>query len=373
MPYCSFVLAEMGADVIKIERPGGGDVVRGWDSAVRGLSTGFVWVNANKRDFVIDVTTPRGRDIVVEMAAASDVFLENFAPGVAARLGLAADDLCARNSRLVYCSLSGYGQSGPFRERKAYDLLLQGEAGLIATTGYPDAPAKVGVPIADLIAGTNAALAVALALLARSQTGKGAILDVAMFDSVLNWLGYYPQHYWNGGSAPPRTGMRHQYLSPNGPFMAADGQLVNLVVASGEDWRRFCLEVAIRPDWEGDKRFATVADRSLHRVALEGLVEELIASQPAGVWEERLDRAGLAYGRVREVAEVMEHPQARARHLFVDVDSPVGLLQIVRFALAPPDSPRRIPALGEHTESILTTLGYSTDDILELRREGVIQ
>jgi crotonobetainyl-CoA:carnitine CoA-transferase CaiB-like acyl-CoA transferase len=372
MPYCSFVLAEMGADVIKIERPPTGDVVRGWDSAVGGLSTGFVWVNANKRDIAVDLNRDEGRVAVQRLVAGADVFLENFTPGVAARLGLGAPSLCAANRRLVYCSLSGYGQTGPYRDRKSYDLLMQGEAGVIATTGYPEAPAKVGIPICDLAAGGNAALAVVLALFERERSGRGQVIDVAMFDSILSWLGYYPQHFWHTGTEPQRSGMRHQYICPYGPFLAADGRLVNLVVASDEDWKIFCARVADKSEWEFDSRFVSVRDRLANRAVLENLVEKLIATETAAEWERRMHAARLPFGAVNGIGQVLDHPQVEARRLVVNADSPVGELRLVRFALAPADGRRRIPALGEHTDELLIEAGYSPAEIRQLHLEGVV-
>jgi itaconate CoA-transferase len=374
MPYCSWVLAELGANVVKVERPGKGDVIRGWDSAVRGLSTGFVWLNAGKRDLVADLRQPGGREVVLRLAARSDVFCENFAPGVADRLGLGAAELRRRNRRLVYCSLSGYGQTGPYRDVKAYDLLIQGESGMLLTTGYPDAPAKIGLPITDLIGGTNAALAVVLALLERGRTGEGAYLDIAMLDGALPWLGYYPQHFWATGAEPPRSGLRHQYICPYGPYLAADGRYVNLVVAGEEDWRRL-VKVVGHPEWEHDPRFATVEARRDHREELEPLVEAAIAAEPQRVWLDRLAQAGLPYGQVRGIGEVLAHPQVAARGLLTEADSPVGPVPLVRFPLAP-DNPqragRRVPALGEHTDQVLTELGYQPSEIEALRSTGVV-
>lgn len=372
MPFGSWVLAEMGADVIKLERPGRGDVIRGWDSAVRGLSTGFVWVNAGKRDLAVDLGRPRGREVVQRLSAGADVFVENFAPGVAARSGLGYSDLESRNARLIYCSLSGYGQTGPYAGRKAYDLLVQGETGLILTTGYEEAPAKVGLPITDVLAGTNAALAVVLALRRRDQTGRGCLLDVAMFDSILSWLGYYPQHYWASGAEPPRTGMRHQYLVPYGPFLAGDGTYVNVVVASEEDWQRFCQLVVERPEWLQDDRFNGVATRTAHRAELEPMVEALMAGEPAATWLDRLERAGLAYGEVRGIAGVLAHPQLEARRMAVTASSPVGDLPLIRFPLASPEQSRHVPGLGEHTREILGEAGYADVEIDKLLGDGVV-
>jgi itaconate CoA-transferase len=372
MPYCSFVLAEMGADVIKIERRGRGDVVRGWDSAVRGLSTGFVWVNANKRDLAIDLSASDGQEVVRRLACQADVFLENFAPGVVARLGLADEDLRRENPRLIYCSLSGYGQSGPYRDTKAYDLLIQGETGILLTNGSPEQPAKVGIPVTDLIGGSNAVVGVAMALYERERTGLGTFLDVSMFDSTLLWLGYYPQYQWHAGVEPPRSGMRHQYIAPYGPYLAADQQYVNLVVASPGDWQRFCIEVLERPELLDDPRFASIADRREHRDELERAVESEIARRPAAEWLDRLARAGLPNGCVRTIADVLAHPQAHARLMFVQADGEVGPTPLVRFPLSDARKPRRIPALSEHRAEILAEAGYTIDEVEALAERGVV-
>lgn len=372
MPYCSFILAEMGADVIKVERPGRGDVVRGWDSAARGISSGFVWLNAGKRDITVDARTAEGREIIMRLAAESDVFVENFAPGVVQRLGLDAETLRAQNSRLIYCSLSGYGQDGPYRDVKAYDLLIQGESGIIASTGYPDLPAKVGIPVADLVGGVHAAMAVLMALYQRHLTGEGQTLDVSMFEGMVSWLGYYPHHVWHGGSEPPRTGMRHQYICPYGPYLAADGQWVNLVVADQSSWERFCTGVIDRPEWITDPRFSNLASRSKNREAMEALVEAVIARESSETWKKRLAQVDLPYGDVRSVGEVLDHPQTEARRLIVNLISEVGELNAIRFPLADPERPRRLPSLGGNSGEVLRSLGYADSEIERLRTDGVI-
>lgn len=369
LPYATFLLAEMGADVIKVEPPGG-DVIRGWDSAVHGLSTGFVWLNANKRDIAVDLSGDAGREVVRRLAATADVFVENFSPGVMDRLGLSYGRLSGRNDRLVYASLSGYGQDGPYRDVKAYDLLIQGEAGLLASTGSAESPAKVGPPVTDLIGGSAAAFAILAALHERAGTGRGRYLDVSMFDASVLWLGYYPHHFWQGGGEPPRSGMRHQYLCPYGPYLAADGQHVNLVVASDSDWAKFCEDVIGQPGWLRDARFATIAARTHHRPTVEAAVERVIASEPSAYWLARLAAAGLPHGRLRSIGSVLGHPQLVARQLVVTADSPVGDIPLIRFPLAG-NQPRRVPGYSEHRAAILAEAGYDTDEIAELAESGV--
>jgi crotonobetainyl-CoA:carnitine CoA-transferase CaiB-like acyl-CoA transferase len=374
-PFCTSLLADMGAQVIKIERPGGGDIVRHWDSAVRGLSSGYVWLNRNKRSLTLDVKNTQGRDIARRLAREADVFFENFAPGVAQRLGLGPDVLLEGNPRLVYCSVSGYGQDGPYRDMKAYDLLIQGEAGIMATTGYPDKPAKASIPIVDIASGMYAALAILLGLFQRERSGRGQYVDISMFESIVSWLGYFPHHYWHRGEEPERLGMRHHYVTPYGPYLARDGEYVNVAVATAQDWEIFCREVIARPDLHTDPRFATVEERRKHRAVLEETIEALFLERDHDEWLKRLARAKLAHGKVRGIAQVLAHPQAVARRLIREVESPVGSVPVVGSPLRMSGSPARydrIPDLGQDTEAILSEIGYDPDQIEALRRARVI-
>ena len=374
-PHCSRILGDMGAEVIKLEKPGTGDLIRAWDSVVRGLSSGYVWLNGNKRSFAVDIKKPAGRQAVQRLAERVDVVLENFAPGVTDRLGLGAAELCARNPRLVYCSLSGYGQDGPYRDVKAYDLLIQGEAGIIATTGYPDKPAKVGVPITDLASSMYATVGILLALYQRERTGRGQVIDISMFESALAWLGYFPHHYWHRGEEPARVGMRHHYIVPYGPYMAGDGVYVSLAVATPQDWEVFCRKVARRPEWLEDARFRTAPDRRKNRAVLEEMVEKLFLEQPHEEWMRRLGEAELPHGKLNGIGEVLAHPQTIARKMVREMESPVGPVPVMGSPLRLSDSPARfdpIPALGQDTEPILQELGYTAAEIAAFRRDQVI-
>jgi itaconate CoA-transferase len=374
-PHCTKILADMGAEVIKVEKPGSGDVIRGWDSVVHGLSSGFVWLNGNKRSFAIDVKNPAGRQAVQKLAQQVDVVLENFAPGVAERLGLGASELCARNPRLIYCSLSGYGQDGPYRNVKAYDLLIQAEAGIIATTGYPDKPAKVGVPITDLASSMYATVGILLALFQRERTGRGQVIDISMFESALAWLGYFPHHFWHGGEEPARVGMRHHYIVPYGPYLAGDGIYVTLAVASPQDWEIFCRKVIQRPGLLADPRFRTAPDRRNNRAILEEMVEQFFLELPHDEWLRRLEDAELPHGKLNGIAAVLAHPQVIARKMIREVESPVGTVPVIGTPLNLSDSPPRfdpIPALGQDSGAILQELGYTPEEIDALRRDHVI-
>lgn len=374
-PHCTKILGDMGAEVIKLEKPGTGDLIRSWDSAVRGLSSGYVWLNGNKRSLAIDLKKKAGLEALRRLADRVDVVLENFAPGVAERMGLGSAELRARNPRLIYCSLSGYGQDGPYRDVKAYDLLIQGEAGIIATTGYPDRPAKVGLPIVDLASSMYAAVGILLALYQREKTGEGQFIDISMFESAVAWLGYFPHHYWHQNEEPERVGMRHHYVTPYGPYLAGDGVYVNLAVATAQDWEIFCRQVIERPDLLEDARFKTSEARRKNRGVLEESIEKVFLEKPHDQWLSRLRQARLPHGEVKGVGQVLAHPQVIARKFIREMESPVGPLPVVGNPLRLEKSPARydpIPALGQDTAPILRELGYTGEEIEALRREKVI-
>jgi crotonobetainyl-CoA:carnitine CoA-transferase CaiB-like acyl-CoA transferase len=374
-PFATCLLADMGAEVIKVERPGIGDVIRSWDSVVKGLSSGYVWLNRNKRSLTVDVKKEKGRELLQQLATKSDIFFENYAPGVAARSGLGYEKLSELNPRLIYCSLSGYGQDGPYRDVKAYDLLIQGEGGIIATTGYPDRPARAGIAIADIASGMYAAIGILLALYQREKTGQGQLIDVSMLDSIVSWLGYFPHHYWHAGEEPARVGMRHHYVTPYGPYLARDGEYVNLAVASASDWEVFCRKVIDKPEFLEDPRFGTVEGRRKNRGLLEQTIEDIFIEKDHKHWLEQLKKAELPHGIVRGVAQVLAHPQVAARRLIREAESPVGKVPVIGNALKMSASAARydrIPALGEDSEAILRELGYDAELIQSLKQEKVI-
>lgn len=371
-PYCSFVMAELGAEVIKVERVDGGDVIRGWDNVVSGLSSGFVWVNGGKRDIAVDIRTPAGRDIIRKLALTADVFLENFTPGALDRAGLGHQELMAENPRLIYTSLSGYGATGPYKRAKAFDLLIQGESGILLMNGSPAEPAKVALPMVDLVAGTTALVGILSALHERDTTGEGCYLDVSMLDSVALWLGYFPHYAWNDREAPPRTGMHHHSIVPYGPFRASDDRYINLVAGSDTQWSKLCADVLDRHDWISDSRFATVAARGAHRSLLQQLLTDLIGSKPAEHWISRLRDTDLPFGEVRTIEDAVQHPQLIARQMIVPADTPVGRVPTFRFGLADPGRVRQVPAMGEDTDSLLKELGYGSEQIDKLRQTGAV-
>jgi itaconate CoA-transferase len=374
-PFASRQLADLGARVIKIERPGVGDFARGYDETVKGLASHFVWVNRSKESLTLDLKRPEASEIVRRLLERCDVFIHNLAPGAVARLGFASRDLRRQHPRMVVCEMSGYGTTGPYRDKKAYDLLVQSEAGLVSITGTPDTPSKVGISIADIAAGMYAFSGILAALLQRERTNEGALLDVSMFDALSEWMGYAAYYSGYGGSPPPRTGARHAAIAPYGPFTAGDGQVVYLGLQNEREWVRFCEAVLARPELARDPRFVTNALRVEHQEALAEMITASFAERSGEEVITRLEAAGIANARMRSMGEFLDHPQLAARDRWRLVESPVGPLR----ALVPPFGIEGlepvmgpVPALGEHTDAILQELGVAPNVVAEWRRAGVI-
>jgi itaconate CoA-transferase len=358
-PFATRQLADLGARVIKVERAGGGDFARGYDRTVLGQSSYFVWLNRGKESIELDVKSERGHDVMAALLAKADVFVQNLAPGAAARLGFAADELLARHPRLICCSVSGYGPDGPHAEKKAYDLLVQCEAGLLSVTGTADSPAKAGISVADIAAGMYAFTGVLTALYERERTGEGSAVEVAMLDALGEWMTQPYLYSVYGGEPPRRTGARHASISPYGPYAAADGQ-VFLGLQNEREWAVLCREILGRPELISDPRFATNTDRVVNDEQLTLIIETVLRQLTAAEVERRLDEAGIANARLRTPAEFAAHPQLAARDRWRQVDTPAGP---VRALLPPVTVPGRetamghVPALGEHTAAILAELG----------------
>ena len=355
-PLCTRLLADLGAEVVKVEQPGRGDVTRGWDTIAQGLSSGFVWVNRGKRSVALDVKDATARPALERLVAGTDVFLQNLTPGWAERVGLDERAVRALCPDVVYTEISGYGPDGPYAARNAYDLVMQGEAGLLSVTGTPEAPARIGVSVCDLATGAYAATATAAALVRRAETGEGAHVAVSLFDVMVDWLGYYPHLWWHRREMPERTGLRHPLFSPYGPYRAGDGRLFSVAVLSPEHWRAFCVDVLARPELADDPRFAANEGRVEERDELEARLEQVFSERTADEWIARLDAAGIPCGRVNDVAAVMDHPQLEHNALLAEVDSPVGPIPTVGSPFvvggARPAA-GSIPRLGGHTEEVL--------------------
>jgi itaconate CoA-transferase len=368
-PLCSRLLADFGADVVKVERPASGDVTREWDSVANGLSSGFVWVNRGKRSVVLDLHDPGACAALRRLVETSDVFLVNFTPGWAERFGL--DEASLRHIRpdLVYTEITGYGNDGPYAQKNAYDLVVQGETGLIALGGTEEEPARVAIPACDIGAGSYAALGTLAALLRRAATGEGERVSVSLFDVMIDWIGYYPHFWWHRGESPKRTGMRHPLFCPYGPYPSGDGKLFDLAVLSPEHWRVFCLDVIERPDLYADERYAAMEDRVANRSELEPALEAVFHTRPAAEWLERLERAAIPCGAVNELPQVMMHPQLAHNRLVTEIGSPVGPIPTIGCAIAlDGDRPELgpVPALGEHTHEVLAEVGLSEGEIAVL-------
>ena len=374
-PLATRHLADLGARVIKVERPGTGDFARGYDERVRGLSSHFVWTNRGKESLTLDLKHPEAlgvlRRLVMERA---DVLVQNLAPGAAARLGLDHASLAPEKPGLIVCDISGYGADGPYRDKKAYDLLIQSEAGVLSVTGTPEEPVKTGISVADIAAGMYAYSNVLAALIERARTGRGRRIDVSMLESLVEWMSYPLYYAFDGASPPERTGARHATIYPYGPFPARDGATVMLGIQNEREWAAFCDKVLARPELASDPRFASVPKRAAAREQLAPIIAAAFSRLSADELVRRLDGAQIANARVNDMRGVWAHPQLRARERWRDVDTPAGTVP----APAPPGIPAEdarmdpVPALGEHTEAILRELGLDEAGVARLRAAKAI-
>ena len=374
-PFCTRQLADLGARVIKVERPGAGDFARAYDSRVKGQASHFVWTNRSKESLTLDLKQPGALAALKTLLGRADVLVQNLAPGAAARMGLGYEALSLAHPGLIVCDISGYGEDGPYRDKKAYDLLIQSEAGFLSITGTPEAPSKAGNSVADIAAGMYAYTNILSALLLRGRTGRGSHIDVSMLESLSEWMGYPLYYAFDGAPPPPRTAAAHASIYPYGPFAAGDGGTVMLGLQNEREWKAFCEVVLRDAALAADPRFDSNARRNEHREALSAIILELFGKLSTEQVVARLDEAQIANARMNDMADLWAHPQLQARQRWQTVGSPAGDIP----ALLPPGRNNAfdyrmdpVPAVGEHTESILRELGQSEDAIAALRVSGAI-
>jgi crotonobetainyl-CoA:carnitine CoA-transferase CaiB-like acyl-CoA transferase len=365
VPFATRQLADLGARVIKVERPGSGDFARGYDTTVRGQASYFVWLNRGKESIELDIKSDDGQAVLAALVARADVLIQNLAPGAAERAGLGAAGLRRRHPALITCSVSGYGPGGPYQHKKAYDLLVQCEAGLLSITGTAAEPAKTGISVADIAAGMYAYSGVLTALYQRERTGEGTSIDVAMLDALGEWMSQPFYYSVYGGQPARRTGARHASIAPYGPYRTAGGDQVFIGVQNDREWAVLCEQILRRPGLVSDPRFRTNPDRVVHDGELTTIIEERLRGIPAAELELALDQAGIACARLRSPAEFAAHPQLAARDRWRAVGSPGGPV----LALLPPvniegsePAMGAVPALGQHTEAIRTELGFTSTE-----------
>jgi itaconate CoA-transferase len=374
-PFCTRQLADLGARVIKIERPGTGDFARAYDERVHGMASHFVWCNRSKESLTLDVKAPQAQGILERLLEDTDVLVQNLAPGAAARLGLSYQALRDRYPRLIVCNISGYGSDGPYRDKKAYDLLIQSESGFLSITGGQDSPAKAGCSIADIAAGMYAYTNILSALLQRAKTGLGREIDVSMLESMVEWMTYPLYYAFDGASPPPRAGAAHATIYPYGPFPAGDAKIVMLGLQNEREWSVFCAKVLLAPELATDPRFSSNSKRVATREALRDIIVTAFSKLTSEEVISRLDHAQIANARMNDMADVWAHPQLKERNRWVNIESPAGSIP----ALLPPGIDAAsdvrlnpVPALGQHTEALLSELGFSTDAIRELRDAAAV-
>lgn len=374
-PFATRQLADLGARVVKVERPEVGDFARGYDRTVKGLASHFVWLNRSKESVTLDLKQDGAKEILNRLIESADVFVQNLAPGATGRLGFGAQTLRERHPSLIVCDVSGYGSSGPYRDKKAYDLLVQCEAGVVSITGTPDTPSKVGVSIADIACGMYAYSGILAALFRRERTGEGAAIEVSLFEALAEWMGFPAYFTMYGGKEPPRTGASHAAIAPYGPFECGDGEVIFLGIQNEREWERFCEAVLEQPALANDERFTSNSERVENRDDLHQEIEAILEELSSQEAIDRLDNAKIASARMRTVRDFLDHPQLEARGRWREVGSPVGPLR----ALLPPATMdgaepvmAPIPTVGEHTDKILAELGYSDDAVASLRQSAAI-
>jgi itaconate CoA-transferase len=374
-PFATRQLADLGARVVKVERPGTGDFARSYDDIVKGLSSHFVWLNRSKESLALDLKKEAARDVLSNLLERADVFVQNLAPGAAGRLGFGTEALRERHPRLIVCDVSGYGATGPYRDKKAYDLLVQCETGLVSVTGTPETPSKAGIAVADIAAGMHAYSSILAALFRRERTGEGAAIEVSLFEALAEWMGFPAYYAMYGEKEPPRSGASHSSIAPYGPFACSDGEIVFLGIQNQREWEKFCEGVLERPEMAGDERFENNSRRVQNRDVLEQEISTVFAGLSSEEAIEKLETAGIANARLRSVRDFLDHPQLRARDRWREVGSPAGSLH----ALLPPAAisgvdpvMTPIPEIGEHTDRILSELGYDETSVARLRREEAV-
>src|ERR1700757_185612 len=374
-PFATRQLADLGARVIKIERPNTGDFARGYDETVKGMSSHFVWLNRSKESLTLDLKHSRAAPILERLLDRADIVIQNLAPGAARRLGLGADSLLPKYPRLIVCDISGYGDNGPYASKKAYDLLVQAEAGVLSVTGTKDTPSKVGISIGDIATGMYAYSGILTALYQREKSGKGTRIEVTLFEALAEWMGY-PLYYTHfGGTPPARTGPDHATIVPYGRYQTGDGKSVMLGLQNEREWTVFCEKVLLQPELAQDLRYDSNSKRAAKRAEINALIGKAFAALTSEQLIERLESSGIANSRMNSPDQVWEHPQLKARNRWREMDSPVGPLATLLPPATMADFEARldkIPALGEHTEPILAELGYSSEDIVELRKTRAV-
>jgi crotonobetainyl-CoA:carnitine CoA-transferase CaiB-like acyl-CoA transferase len=374
-PFATRQLADLGARVIKIERPNVGDFARGYDETVKGMSSHFVWLNRSKESLTLNLKDSRAKPILERLLERADVVVQNLAPGAARRLGLGAESLLPKYPRLIVCDVSGYGDNGPYASKKAYDLLVQAEAGVLSVTGTADTPSKVGISIGDIATGMYAYSGILTALYQREKSGKGTRIEVTLFEALAEWMGY-PLYYTHfGGTAPARTGPDHATIVPYGRYSTGDGKSIMLGLQNEREWAVFCENVIQQPELAQDPRYSSNSKRAAKRSEINALIGKVFVALTSEELIERLDASGIANARVNTPEEVWEHPQLKARNRWREIDSPAGALATLLPPVTMPDFEarlERVPALGEHTERILKEFGYDSENIAELHKAGVV-